>query len=429
MKHPFVHGRTVKQDEFIGRQNELRAILSRIENGESTAVVGDPHIGKTSLLKYIACPEVLSANLDDPGRFTLSFIDLLSIPSSYTPRDFWIAALEPLATGTLSTTVKARLQDVVTQNFSQRSLEKLFRLLDTEKRTLVLLLDEFDRLLVHPNFADPSFFAHLRSITTHMGGLQVVTASRKTVAEMNDMGKGLLDTGSPFFNHFSQEILKPFDVSDAKLLFLRAGDRLSTADQKFVLRVAGRHPFLLQAMAATLLETQGENRYIRASEKFYERISAHFDDLWAALDDRTRTTAIILSLVELGGEALGQDYSFGEIERVKSFAPELKNLAVKGLAKVVKEGSQFDSEHLLFWQGQRWGIEPKSFIWWIQDVVIAEARRFPGYEEWLKNKRYTILLTQEQWDSLSGLAKNAPNWAIKGVTDMALILLKQTGLG
>ncbi|NIV38116.1 MAG: hypothetical protein GWN58_54490, partial [Anaerolineae bacterium] len=49
-----------------------------------------------------------------------------------------------------------------------------------------------------------------------------------------------------------------------------------------------------------MVETKGEDRQGRAAERFYERISFHFDDLWRTLDDRTRTTAVILSLVELG---------------------------------------------------------------------------------------------------------------------------------
>ena len=45
----FIYGRPVFPGEFIGRQDELNTIFDRISKGESTAVVGEPHIGKSSL--------------------------------------------------------------------------------------------------------------------------------------------------------------------------------------------------------------------------------------------------------------------------------------------------------------------------------------------------------------------------------------------
>jgi hypothetical protein len=67
-------------------------------------------------------------------------------------------------------------------------------------------MDEFERLLVHPNFQSPDFFALLRSLATRTGGLSLVTSSRMSVAEMNERGRGLLETGSPFFNNFIKPV-------------------------------------------------------------------------------------------------------------------------------------------------------------------------------------------------------------------------------
>jgi len=46
---PFIYGRPVRPGEFLNREAELRTIFNRLRNGESTAVVGEPHIGKRSL--------------------------------------------------------------------------------------------------------------------------------------------------------------------------------------------------------------------------------------------------------------------------------------------------------------------------------------------------------------------------------------------
>jgi hypothetical protein len=426
MPSPFICGRPVKPREFLNREDELRTIFNRLRNGESTVLVGEPHIGKTSLLLKLADQPTQRAYLgSDASRLSVASLDLHPIDACFTPTAFWKEALEPLQEHPGDAATARRLKESVQSDYDRRSLERLFNHLGTQGRRLVLLIDEFERLLSHPNFHDPAFFALLRSLATRTGGLALVTASRLSVAEMNERGRGLLDTGSPFFNNVIEVRLRPFDENTANALLDQASDAFSPDDRRFIRRVAGRHPFLLQAMAATLLETSGDDRHARAAEAFYDRISFHFDDLWRTLDDRTRTTAVILSLVELGGRALGKDFAYGEIEGVEAFGPELRKLAERGLAEQVGKGWQFDTEHLLLWRGERWTVGVQAFAWWVRDVVIAEARRVPAYDEWLANKRYRLLLTQEQWNRLVGTVRNMPEWAVKGIAALARTLFEE----
>ena len=426
--NPFIYGRPVQPSEFLNREAELRTVFNRLRNGESTAIVGEPHIGKTSLLLRLADEATLWDYLGDDARcLVVSVMDLLPIPNDYTPADFWAKALEPLQEhpGHLSTSTAHWLEQAAQAGYASRPLERFFNHLGSEGQQLVLLLDEFERLLIHPNFQDPGFFALLRSLTTRTGGLSLVTAGRLSVGEMNERGRVLLDAGSPFFNNMIEIRLHPFDERTVSRLLSRASDAFSPDDRRFIRRVAGRYPFLLQAMAATLLETGGDDRQARAAERFYERITFHFDDLWYVLDDRTRTTVVILSLLELGGRALGQDFAYGEIERVDAFGPELRKLAERGLAEQVGEGWQFDWEHLLLWRGERWTVGIQAFAWWVRDVVVAESRRVPAYDEWLANKRYRFLLTQGQWDRLANTVHDAPEWAMRGVGALARALFKE----
>ena len=423
---PFIYGRPVRSSEFLDRENELRTIFNRLRNGESTAVVGEPHIGKTSLLLQLADEATQRAYLGDDARcLVVSSLDLHPIGSEYSPAAFWEEALEPLREHPGHQTTAQWLRQAAGANYARQSLDRLFRNLAAQERRLVLLLDEFERLLSHPNFQDPAFFALLRSLATRTGGLALVTASRLSVAEMNERGRGLLDTGSAFFNNVIEVRLHPFDDPAVGTLLERAGDALSSDDRRFIRRVAGRHPFLLQAMAATMVECAGEDRQACAAERFYERISFHFDDLWHGLDDRTRTTAVILSLVELGGRALGKDFAFGEIENVDVFGPELRKLAERGLATQVGKGWQFDTDHLLLWRGERWTVGTQALAWWVRDVAIAQARRVPAYDEWLAKKHYRFLLTQEQWDGLVGAVRKAPEWAVRGVAGLARTLFEE----
>jgi len=52
--NPFLYGTPVPPSRHIGRRDAVRTLLSRLYNGESTAIVGEPHIGKSSLLRCIA---------------------------------------------------------------------------------------------------------------------------------------------------------------------------------------------------------------------------------------------------------------------------------------------------------------------------------------------------------------------------------------
>ena len=56
--NPFLYGRPVPPERHIGRQAAIHTLFSRLHNGESTAIVGEPHIGKSSLLRYVTDTEV-----------------------------------------------------------------------------------------------------------------------------------------------------------------------------------------------------------------------------------------------------------------------------------------------------------------------------------------------------------------------------------
>jgi len=421
----FIYGRPVRASEFLNREAELLTVFNRLRNGESTAVVGEPHIGKSSMLIKLADPGTQREYLgSDAQHILVSPLDLHPVGSDYTPLTFWEESLEPV-NELDDASLKEHLERIRQPHDLRRPLERLFSHLGTKRLRLVLMLDEFERLLSHPNFQDSSFFALLRSLATRTGGLALVTASRLSVADMNERGRGLLDTGSPFFNNVIDVRMRPFDERTVGIFFDRSGGSLTSNDRRFLHRIAGRHPFLLQASTAALLETAGSDRHARAAERFYEWVSFHFDDLWRTLDDRTRTTAVILSLVELGGRALGKDFAFGEIEKVDAFGPELRKLAERGLAERAGEGWEFDWQHLLLWRGERWTIGAQAFAWWVRDVVIAGARNVPTYDEWLTNKQYKLMLTQEQWDLLIGAVRSAPEWAIRGVGGLGRALFEE----
>jgi hypothetical protein len=427
-RHRFIYGRPVRSGEFLDREIELSTIFSRLCNEESTAIVGEPHIGKSSLLLKLADQATRQDRLGgDAHSFPISWQDLHSIPGDYSPAVFWEEMLEPLKEHPSHPSVAQRLEAAAQAGYTRASLRRLFNHLGQRGQHLVLLLDEFERLLEHANFQDFGFFATIRSLASISGGLLFVTTSRLPIAELNRRGKELPGSGgSPLFNIQCEVRLRPFDERAVSLLLNRAGNALSADDRCLIRRVAGRHPFLLQAMTATLIETAGDDRQACAAERFYDQISYHFDDLWGTLDDRTRTVAVILSLVEMGKRALGQRFACGDIEKTAALGPELRRLAEQGLAERAEKGWKLDLKNKLLWRGERWTIGTQAFVWWVRDVIIAETRKVPECKEWLTDNRYLpcLPITHEQWHWLIDTVRNAPEWVGQGVGELAKGLLR-----
>lgn len=60
--NPFIYDPTITPTEFLGRETELRRLFSRLGNRQSAAIIGQSHIGKNSLLRYVEDAKVRQAS-------------------------------------------------------------------------------------------------------------------------------------------------------------------------------------------------------------------------------------------------------------------------------------------------------------------------------------------------------------------------------
>ncbi len=413
---PFIAGPPVENEYFIGRDADLRYVLTRlISNGQSTALTGEPHIGKTSLLKKLADAKTRKSYLGEETAKNMQVVYLdLHGQVELTPQECWKRVLAPIEASLdrAPAELKALIEGIRYQSYTDRvEWEALLRYLADRKGQLIVLLDEFEALLPdnkpHPNFADFSFFAMLRALDA-FPSFSYVTTSRLPVQTLSARATNLPGSGgSPVFNTQTEWRLKPFDLKTTAVLLEKAGGKFSEADHRYIQRLAGGHPFLLQSLSEMLWQMDRPT----ATQRFYETVCAHFDDLWVNLDNNTRTTAVILSLAELYGLAHDRDYAYGEIEQSDRFGPELARLRELGLATQVETSNHWVFEHdkLLVWRdGERWAISAKVFIWWVKDVVIAETRALPTYQDWLDKKEHIGPLTKEHWELLYKGIQSAP---------------------
>ncbi len=155
MENPFTFGNPVRDPErFFGRKEEVRQVVNRLLSSahESTSIVGERRIGKTSLLKYIAHPQVAPSLGLDPARYCLIYIDFQGL-TDITPQRFWQRVLAKMKRALCSDSLYPEIDRLLgMESFDLFDLEDLCEAIAAENLTTVLLLDEFEYVTQNPNF-------------------------------------------------------------------------------------------------------------------------------------------------------------------------------------------------------------------------------------------------------------------------------------
>ena len=206
MSNPFLHGNPVTPGQFLDRRREVRRLVNRIVNqGQSSALVGEARTGKTSLLDYLAAEDTRTQLYGPEGvKFLFSFLDAHTLGGQFSQSQFWEFALQPLyeqAVAPEPETPLAQAYEVCRENgFGAFVLERLLAQTRGEGWRLVLILDEFDVLLHHPILNSAEFFGSLRSLASRSrGALALIIASTRSLERLNRETQELSRTGSPFF--------------------------------------------------------------------------------------------------------------------------------------------------------------------------------------------------------------------------------------
>ncbi len=166
-QNPFTFGNPIREPgRFIGRQAELRQVVNRLLSSahESTSIVGERRIGKTSLLMHLADKSTAKSLGLVPERFCLIYIDFQGLVD-ITPQRFWGRVLTRM--GRSITDPNLRLQIEILQkqeNIELFDLEDLCEAIAEAGICVVLLLDEFEYVTQNPNFG-ADFFGGLRALS------------------------------------------------------------------------------------------------------------------------------------------------------------------------------------------------------------------------------------------------------------------------
>jgi len=419
-QNPFFYGNSVSNSRFFDRRGPLRRVVGRLINGgQSSAIVGEPRLGKTSLLNYIAAPEMRSKLYGDWGdRMLFSFVDSQMLPRKFTAAQFWERVLLPVKTrlvDPVAETALAQQYGICQENeFGTFTLETLFRQLQAADWRFVLLMDEFDGLLHHEVLNSVEFFGGLRSLASRSGGsLALVIASRQPIHLLNHQTQSLNSTGSPFFNIFAEVTLGPFPHKDVEALLALAGQRFTARDKRAVSAIAGRHPYLLQVAATALWDAYEEDlatpqeRWAWACDRIYQEGKNHFKDTWRVWSPATRkafTTVGLCCTAQLLPERSFLLDAF--VKGLIDLGPELKDLAAVG---AIAADDTIDGG---------WRVEPQVMLWWLADELIQVVRDDKPFDQWLQAQELEHLLTRQERDSLTQFVRGAAEILQQGASKL-----------
>ncbi len=284
MPNPYIYRGMIREpDAFFGRQKELGHLYASLAGMQSVSVVGERHIGKSSLL-YCARLSQLQARIPgyDFTNHVFAYLDLTKL-ARLTPAAFlrWLLVELRSADNRLSWLVPKKqvrpedFEDVIDE-VNEKGLKPVF------------LLDEFDKVAQVEKF-DLAFFDFLRFLANGKD-MAFVTASTHRLIELCHASV----VSSPFFNIFTSIQLGLLQRDEALKLIeepsASAGCSLAD-DTEFLLGLAGRHPFFLQMACFYMFEakTKGDGvDYEAITRLFHNEAQDHFGYLWEHLTDEKR---------------------------------------------------------------------------------------------------------------------------------------------
>lgn len=408
MQNPFITGEVVPPEKFVGRRNEIRRLSSNIMKGSSSIVVGDPRVGKTSLLKYLSAPQKAEYLYGEKAlKQYFQYFNAHTFNDDFDEAQFWQQAIEPLykkivalKPDNCSSIESAYMKCTQTKFSHYPSLENLFEKLDTSGWRLVLLVDEFDVVLEHPKLNNKGFLGNLRTLACH-SSLAYIAAARQSLLQIEAKTKGYAD-GSPYFNILNLFTLGPIRDEDCMELLEWAGERFTVEDRRYLIELTGRYPYLLQVAASELWEAyielpgKTDERYRQVERKLYDVVAKMFNDMWKLWSPEMRIAFIGAGLPDMALNNL-KLRKHNLISEIKNMSAELRELQTRGL---ISEDPKRNS---------KWRVCSSISLWWLADQIVREVRDEASCQKWLVNQKIEGLLTtseQKKWaDILSSVGE------------------------
>ncbi|KYK29060.1 MAG: hypothetical protein AYK19_20165 [Theionarchaea archaeon DG-70-1] len=295
MKNPYWNRTMIREPRyFFGRKKEVRQIFDAIgtPHPQNISVLGERKTGKSSLLYYIFQSNTEKQELPHPEKYIFVFIDFQEYPNIAVDEFFEMLYSE------LKSTLPKEVQFEQVKDYE--TFTNMAKTLEDLSYKLILLIDEFDKILQNENFEE-DFFSYLRSIVNRYDTALIISTQK----DLEDLSRPDL-LGSPFFNIFTQIRLGLFQKEEALNLITGPSAEKGIPlekDAEFILENAGLFPFFIQILCFELFEYRknhdkkiDQEGYNQALKKFSVEATPHFNHFWKSLSQEEKDVLIEISM-------------------------------------------------------------------------------------------------------------------------------------
>jgi hypothetical protein len=427
--NPFTFGNPIKEPaRFYGRKAEIRQILNRLLSSahESTSIVGERRIGKTSLLLYLAHPKVAESLGLTPDKFCLVYVDFQGL-TDITPKRFWQRVLKKMARSVCDSSLVPAIQKLSEQEaFDLFDLEDLFQVVMDKGLTTVLFMDEFEYVTQNPNFKS-NFFGGLRTLAIH-NGVALIPSTRR---ELVDLCYSDEIKGSPFFNIFANVVLRPFirpEVDELLEGYSTQGEApLTPGERDLIWSLGGGYPFFVQMAGYYFIEGKAQGLSGETLEKYVannydQQADAHYTYLWSHCSESEKITLLTILTLGLQKPSKKTITNLENLVRIRARTPQ--DLVALGKRGMIEER---ESIYTLF---------SASLARWIQREIVAppgEEENQQKAEEWLasggrdnlkETKGILPKFKKKYWPILAEVTKELSfEFAAAGAVELIKILI------
>jgi hypothetical protein len=262
--------------EHVGRESLLQHAYGKLgtDDVQSFAIYGFSKEGKTSFINYLQQPSVVERYLGDKA-------------SEYIFLYFDVAEHQLNDEAAFFKVLYSKIEEVLTipnlKDFSDN--DKILDWLEKNNRRLILILDNFNLIVVNPKY-DVAFFESFRSwLYMHSPVGCIVTSPMPLL----DLAMTVELAGSPFFNIFDYYALFSLSLMDATRLISERLPETLQDHEKDIFELIGQFgysPYPLQQagkMWVSHFEKTGDSSFEQVIDEAYQACLPYYEEIYASL--------------------------------------------------------------------------------------------------------------------------------------------------
>ena len=405
--NPFFVGKPVPPEKFIGRKLYLDEAFDLIAQRGHTAISGADGMGKTSLLKYLESPQCWELQGYDSQDAIIIYLNCSEI-IPFAPTLFWRELISRIKEKTQENSTLATIidQELASENISKDCLRRILRIIGKQGLFLLALIDEFDVIFgSYESYTTESrtqFLTELRNLCVNSDEGRYFPTIITSHKSLPDLGKIVLPTGSPWYNHYFLNPLKLFNKAEVNAILEQIPQDWPASLTEDIREISGNNPALLQNACFLLysLWRSGEKQNIETfTRRFISSTEYVFRNAWELSNDSEKMIMMLLALSHLDGRLDkkrrysidGIDIIFSQRER------ELRDLEERGLIQSIQGGKH------------QYKFSSSVMEWW----VIKEIENCKNEEELEQRQKIFSNLSRKQLEQIKSATKQI--WQHKDV--------------